>query len=190
RSGIFPALLGGMLLSTVACAPPFEPGEVVRSTGHQLSPYQLTEEVRYEYSSLGDDYYQRVYVLAKEQEEIRSFVGTTTMWSPEADFMNSPPKQVGDWLAVFSLDQVWIWQPGKDTISFKPIRLLENDVWKDAGVDRPEYWSLYGANDFVIESGKWILEYEDLSDAAQPKYYFVSEDQGQTFMPWTEAAPP
>ncbi|MEO1621838.1 MAG: hypothetical protein AAFU53_12510, partial [Cyanobacteria bacterium J06632_3] len=158
-----PVLCAGIWVSALSCTPPpHESGEVVRSIDYEFAPYRLTKEVSYSYSSLGDDYYQWRYVLAEGEEDLTNFVGPEMMVPPDTSLSYSPPKQVDDWLAVFLLDRVWLWQEGQNSIAFNPGSFPDEDnVWQDAGVEMPSNWHHYAAIDFTIEDGKWILEYEN-----------------------------
>ncbi|MEO1589902.1 MAG: hypothetical protein AAFU71_01285 [Cyanobacteria bacterium J06632_22] len=182
------ALLGA--ISVTGCAARYETGEVVRETAYSADPYQITEEVQYVSTDWdGEVLYQRVYVVEEQAAERARFTGGETYWAAEMDFPESDPKQVGDWLVVFSLDQVWIWQPGQSAIAFDPTVSLDADVWQDNQMERPEFWSFYLATDFQIVEDQWVLEYTNgITDDAAPspgpeKYYFISEDKGETFVP-------
>lgn len=187
------SFLCGIAFLTTACVSRYAEGDVFRTTDYSVGPYTITEEVQYDYRDfVGDYYYQRVYVVEQQTEEVATFRGETTMWGVELKLAGNPPVIVDDWLAVFSLGQVWIWQPGKEAITFDPVVSLESDVWRDNGLEKPMDAHSYMAKGFQIKEGKWILEYYDaetsspLSENGSTKlkhYYFVSEDQGQTFVP-------
>lgn len=187
-------LFCGITLSAIACVSEHTEGDVLRTTDYSVGPYTITEEVQYDYNDSFDDYYQRVYVVESQAEELAAFRGMTTMWGVETRLAANPPIVVDDWLAVFSLAQVWIWQPAKEAITFRPIVSLESDVWRDNGLNMPMNAADYLATDFQIKDGKWILEYTDIFPSPEDspnrlKYiYFISEDQGQTFVP-TETFP-
>lgn len=185
-----PVLLG-LVIALPGCVPPYGPKEVVRDTSYFAAPYTITEEVQYDYSSLGDDYFRRVYVVQTDGQDAIQFEGDTTMWGINVDLSKGAPKRVDDWLSVFSLDRVWIWQPGHTVRSFSPYDpsdSLDIDVWTANGEERPLNWG-HWASDFQISGDKWILQYtdaysrEDLSDPITKHFYFVSEDQGETFVP-------
>ncbi|MEM6452709.1 MAG: hypothetical protein AAF703_20625 [Cyanobacteria bacterium P01_D01_bin.105] len=181
-------LLCGTALATTACISKHKEGDILRTTDYSVAPYSIMEEVQYDYSDFWDDYYQRVYVV-ESPEGKTAFRGATTMWDVEATLAGQAPMVVGDWLAVFSLGQVWIWQPGEDAIAFEPMISLESDVWRDNGLEKPMNAADYVATGFQIKDGEWILEYTDmfLYDESSPEekkhIYFVSKDQGQTFLP-------
>ena len=183
-------LLGAIALT--GCSAKYETGEVVRATAYSADPYQVTEEVQYVSTDWdGEVLYQRVYVVeeqSKEQAaELTRFTGGETYWAADMDFPASEPKQVGDWLVIFSLDQVWIWQPGQSAIAFAPTTSLDSDVWQDNQMERPDFWSFYLATDFQITEDQWVLEYTNgITDDSAPspgQYYFISDDEGQTFIP-------
>ena len=183
-------LLCGFALFAGACTSEYKAGTVLKETVYRAEPYTITEEILYDYGDFfDDDYYQRVYVVETESKEVVSFAGPSTMWSIEMPLAESPPKKVGDWLAVFSIDQVWLWQPGQSVIAFEPVRSLEENVWQDNQMEKPLNAADYWATDFRIEADQWILEYTDVllteKEKMQPpqKYYFISQDKGKTFVP-------
>lgn len=185
-------LLCGSSFSIGACVSDIKSGDTVRKNHYFAEPYLVTEKVKHVSTDWFDDtLYQREYVIQSEGQDVATFYGTETYWSPETKLTVRSPKKEGEWLAVFSMDQVWIWKPGQSMISFVPIESLESNVWKDNQMKKPKNWSLTWATDFQIINDKWILEYTDISgidetevsSSFQRNYYFVSEDQGKTFVP-------
>lgn len=191
--GLLHGLLYGLVLALQGCTRKFAPKEIVRSSNHTAAPYTITEAVQYDYSSLGDDYFRRVYVVESEGKETIRFKGEPTMWAIDTDLSMGNPKVVGEWLSIFSRGRVWIWQPGQPAVTFSPIESIDSNVWQDNQMEIPSGWD-HWATDFQISDGKWILEYTDnYIDAADPSpgpehFYFISEDQGQTFVPVVDGA--
>ena len=182
---------GYLLISTAivctSCAAHYTNGEVVRETRYQASPYTVIEKVQFDYSGeYGDDFFKRVYAVEMDGEEAIAFTGESDSDSPETNLMGHPPKQADGWLAIFSESRMWIWQPGKEAIAFKP-STGERYVAAASQRTLPERIWTYQASNFWIENDQWILEYSPSQNTSNLKeIYFVSKDEGQTFSIQTE----
>ncbi len=151
-----------------------------------VKKYRIRERV-YHRSNWPDNVYERIYTLENgwQSIELGKFQNEDNLG---IESEKVAPKLVGEWLAIFSANRIFLWKPESKSLEFEPFQAQGWTEYAENFDSINGHYDYQSAN-FSTHGDRWLLEYRCRQNCADPvtnrskpaKIVFVSSDRGKTF---------